>query len=62
MKIAGWICAILGGLSFLGGLLNGSVLGPCFFLGLGIFLLHKANQNKQEEQEKDGWAQKQNNK
>lgn len=49
MKIAGWICTILGALSLLGTLIGGnSPIGPLFWLGLGIFLLYRGY-NKDEE-------------
>lgn len=41
MKIFGWICIVIGGLSFLGAALNGSnITGPSFWIGLGIFLVY----------------------
>lgn len=43
MKIAGWICTILGALSFIGALSAGhNPLGPVFWFALGIFLLYRA--------------------
>lgn len=52
MKIAGWICTILGALSLLGALLGGSSpTGPLFWLGLGIFLLYRGY-NKNENSSK----------
>ncbi|HRM57025.1 MAG TPA: hypothetical protein PLP97_07250 [Prevotella sp.] len=46
MKIAGWICTILGVISLLGAIVAGdNPLGPTFWLALGIFLLYKANKN-----------------
>lgn len=48
MKIAGWICLVLGGLSFIGAASQGdSVFGPCFWIALGAFLLYKVY-NKDE--------------
>lgn len=56
MKIAGWIILVLGSLSFLGCILGGSnPMGPTFWIALGIFLLHRANQKKKEKEEKDKW-------
>lgn len=57
MKIAGWIILILGCVSFLGCLLGGSnLMGPTFWIALGIFLLYRANQKKKEKEEKDKWS------
>ena len=52
MRIAGWICLVIGVLSFFGAALKGnSVFGPVFWIGLGAFLLYRVN-NKEEEREK----------
>lgn len=57
MKTWGWICVIIGGLAFLGTISkSGNPTGPIFWLGLGIFLLYRANQKKQEQKEKDDWV------
>lgn len=49
MKTISWIFLVIGGLSFLGAALKGdSVFGPLFWIGLGAFLLHRAN-NKEKE-------------
>lgn len=46
MKIAGWIILIFGVLSFTGAALaSHSVFGPCFFVALGAFLIHKNKEN-----------------
>lgn len=51
MKKAGWICLIIGVISFFGAVVKGnSATGPLFFTGLGVFLLYRAN-NKKSEQE-----------
>lgn len=48
MKIAGWICLVIGVLSFFGAALKGNnVLGPLFWIGLGVFLLYRVN-NKEK--------------
>ena len=40
MKIAGWICTILGAVSLLGAIVaSHNPLGPTFWLALGLFLL-----------------------
>ena len=47
MKTWGWICVVVGGLAFLGAVLKGNnPTGPVFWLGLGVFLLYRANQKK----------------
>lgn len=52
MKTAGWICLVIGVLSFFGAALKGdSVFGPTFWIGLGAFLLYRVN-NKEQESEK----------
>jgi hypothetical protein len=57
MKTWGWICVVFGGLAFLGAVLKGNnPTGPVFWLGLGVFLLYRANQKKQEQKEKDKWS------
>ena len=44
MKVAGWIILVLGVLSFTGAAIaSHSVFGPCFFIALGAFLIHKSN-------------------
>lgn len=49
MKIAGWICTILGVVSFLGAVVAGNnPLGPTFWLALGIFLLYRANEKNED--------------
>jgi len=43
MKTFGWICTIMGVLSFLGAAIYGhSVFGPAFWIALGIVLLLKS--------------------
>jgi len=45
MKVTGWIILVLGLLSFTGAALaSHSVFGPCFFIALGAFLIHKSNE------------------
>lgn len=44
MRTVGWIILVIGVLSCLGASLKGhSVFGPLFWIGLGLFLIHKAN-------------------
>lgn len=44
MKVAGWIILVLGLLSLTGAAIaSHSVFGPCFFIALGAFLIHKSN-------------------
>lgn len=59
MKTSGWVCIIIGGLSFVGAAIKGdSVMGPVFLVGLGVFLVHQASQKKQEQKDKEDWMQK----
>ena len=52
MKVIGWICVALGGLSLIGAASAGhSVFGPIFWLGVGITLLYFANRNKNNDNE-----------
>ncbi len=42
--------------AFIGAAIKGhSILGPSFFLGLGIYLLNLANKKKLEKKDKDKW-------
>lgn len=53
MKTFGWICIVLGGMSFIGAASAGhSVFGPVFWLALGIALVYFGNQ-KEEEKKKN---------
>lgn len=50
MKGFGWFCVILGSVSFLGAAINGnSVFGPAFWLALGIYLVHRAKNRKENK-------------
>lgn len=53
MKIAGWICVVIGGLALIGAIVGGgNPFGPLFWLGLGITLLYFANhKNSNKEQQ-----------
>lgn len=52
MKTAGIIVLVLGALSFLGAASAGhSVIGPLFWIAVGIALLYFANQKKKKQQE-----------
>ena len=45
MKVTGWIILVLGILSFTGAAIaSHNVFGPCFFIALGAFLIHKCNE------------------
>lgn len=51
MRTAGWICLVIGVLSFFGAALKGnSVFGPLFWIGLGVFLLYRVN-NREDKRE-----------
>lgn len=61
MKYFGWFFIIMGSLSLLGAILKGhNPTGPFFWLGLGIYLVHRASEKKKEQKEKDKWANKSN--
>lgn len=56
MKIAGWIIIVFGTLGFIGCLAGGnSIIGPLFWIVLGIYLLRRASQKQQEKEDKDRW-------
>ena len=53
MKTFGWICVVLGALSFIGAASAGhSVFGPAFWLALGIALIYFGNQKEEEKKKK----------
>ncbi|MBR1941338.1 MAG: hypothetical protein IJ845_08415 [Bacteroidaceae bacterium] len=53
MEKTGWILLTFGGLSFLGAAIKGhDVLGPCFFMALGLLLIY-LGKNKAEKKEDD---------
>lgn len=57
MKIAGWIITVFGCISLLGSLIGGnSPIGPIFWIGLGIFLLHRAEQKRKDKEDLDNWS------
>lgn len=52
MKTAGIIVLVLGALSILGAAMAGhSVIGPLFWVAVGIALLYFANQKKEKQQD-----------
>lgn len=56
MKITGWIFTVLGALSFWGCLIGEhSPVGPLFWIGLGVYLIHRAGQKKKEKEEQNKW-------
>lgn len=56
MKICGWIFIVIGAVALLGCMVGGGrAFGPLFWLGLGLYLVHRANQKKQEQVDKDKW-------
>ncbi len=47
MKTTGKVFLIFGILSFIGAALGGnSVFGPCFFIALGAFLIHRGQRKE----------------
>ena len=58
MKILGYIMALLGGFSFILGLVGAAqhmISGGIMWLVLGIFFISKANKKEQEKKDKDEW-------
>lgn len=56
MKNWGLSFIVLGGLALLGCISKGNnPLGPTFWLALGIYLVHRANQKEQENKDKEKW-------
>lgn len=56
MKTWGWICSVTGTLVLLSNLNTGkSIIGPLFWLGLGLYLIHRAKEKQREKEEKDKW-------
>lgn len=67
MKIAGIILVVLGSLNFIGSLigissnpeladrLGRSLFMAIGFLGLGIYLINRANNKKKEQEEREKW-------
>lgn len=54
MKVIGWICVALGGLSLIGAASAGhSAFGPLFLIGLGIALQYFANRKNDNENDKE---------
>lgn len=54
MKTFGWICIVLGALSFIGAASAGhSVFGPVFWLALGISLVYFGNQKEAEKKKNE---------
>lgn len=61
MRTGGLICIVLGSLSLLGAIIGGhSAFGPLFWSGLGLYLVHRANQKEQEEIDKNNWNNNKN--
>lgn len=49
MRVAGWICLIVGIGSILGSVSKGnSALGGSFVMALGVYFLHRANNKDQK--------------
>lgn len=50
MKTTGMVFIVIGALSFLGAVLfNHSVFGPLFWIGLGAFLVQRADEKNNEK-------------
>lgn len=62
MKKFGWFCIVIGSLALIGTMTSGSnPTGPTFWLALGIFLVYRANQKKQDEKDKESWKNSKSN-
>lgn len=49
MKTTGWVLLVIGGLSCLGALTAGdSIIGPVFFIAIGLMLINKSNNDKKD--------------
>lgn len=56
MRKWGWTLIVLAGLALIGALSAGNnPLGPVFWLGVGIYLVYRANQKEKENKEKEDW-------
>ena len=56
MKNFGWICIVIGSMSFMGAIVKGDkAVGPTFMLALGIYLLYRVNQKKKEFEKSERW-------
>lgn len=57
MKTTGIVLLVFGALAFMGNMIGGSnPTGALFFIVLGAYLIHRANQKKKEKEDKDKWA------
>lgn len=59
MKIWGWILIIFGSLSGLGSIIGGANPVGFAFLVLGLYLLHRAKEKKEEQNNKEKWNEEQ---
>lgn len=56
MKTCGYVFAVLGTLSLIGTIIGGhSPIGPIFWIGLGIFLIHRADEKKEDKNNEEKW-------
>lgn len=60
MKITGWVLVVFGALSLLGAIIGATLgreesFGGIAFIVLGAYLIHRANQKKQEEEDLQKW-------
>lgn len=47
MKTTGKVFLVIGILAFIGAMIGGhSVFGPCFWIALGAFLIHRAHEKE----------------
>lgn len=56
MRKWGWTLIVLAGLALIGTLSAGNnPLGPVFWLGVGIYLVYRADRKEKENKEKEDW-------
>jgi len=49
MKTVGWVLLVFGSLSCIGALTAGhSIFGPLFFIAIGLMLINKSNNDKND--------------
>lgn len=57
MKTTGIVLLVFGALALMGNMRGrGNPTDTLFFIVLGAYLIHRANQKKKEKEDKDKWA------
>lgn len=57
MKVWGWVLIILGSLSSIGSIISENTPVGITSVVLGMYLLHRAKENENEQKEKDEWGE-----